>query len=53
LRKKGKSKKILNSPNRSKTRETNKLRLNSKDLIHPAIKKENLIIIDDDTMEST
>jgi hypothetical protein len=43
----------VNYPNISKTRATNKLRLNSKALFHPSIKKENVIIIDDDTMEST
>jgi hypothetical protein len=53
LSKKGKSKPIVNYPSRSKTRETNKLRLNSKALFHPSIKKENVIIIDDDTVEST
>jgi hypothetical protein len=41
LSKKGKSKPIVNYPSRSKTRATNKLRLNSKALFHPAIKKEN------------
>jgi len=50
--KKGKSKPIANYPNISKTRTTNKLRLNEKALFHPTIKKENVIIIDDDAVES-
>jgi hypothetical protein len=53
LSKKGKSKPVVNYPSRSNTSATNKLRLNSKALLHPAIKKENVIIIDDDTVEST
>jgi hypothetical protein len=39
LSKKGKSKPVVNYPSESKTRETNKLRLNSKAIFHPAIKK--------------
>jgi hypothetical protein len=39
LSKKGKSKPVVNYPSRSKTRATNKLRLNSKALFHPSIKK--------------
>jgi hypothetical protein len=53
LRKKLKSKPIVNYPSRYKTRETNKMKLNSKALFHLDIKKENLIIIDDDIVEST
>jgi hypothetical protein len=53
LRKKVKTKPVVNYLNRSKARETNKMRLNSKALFHLSIKKENLIIIDDDTVEST
>jgi hypothetical protein len=52
LRKKGNIKPVVNYPSKSKTRATNKLRLNSKALFHPSIKKENVIIIDDGTMES-
>ena len=43
----------MNYPSRSNTSATNKLSLNSKALLHPSIKKENVIIIDDDTVEST
>jgi hypothetical protein len=43
----------LNYLSRPKTRAINKLRLNSKSVFHPDIKKENLIILDDDTMENT
>jgi hypothetical protein len=42
---------MVNYPSRSKTRETNKLRLNSKALFNPCIKIDNVIVIDDDTME--
>jgi hypothetical protein len=45
---------VSNYPKRATTRAANKLRLNSKALFHPSIKKENLIIIEDnseDTME--
>jgi len=44
---------VVDYPSISKTSATNKLRLNSKALFHPAIKKENEIIIDDGTVEST
>jgi hypothetical protein len=50
---KGTSKKIPDYKSRPKTRETNKLRLNSKALFNPSLKKNNLIILDDDTMEET
>jgi hypothetical protein len=53
LSKTGKNKPVVNYPSRSKTRATNKLRLNSKALFNPSIKKENVIVIDDDTVEST
>lgn len=53
LSKKRKSKHVVNYPSRSKTRATNKLRLNSKALFNPSIKKGNVIVIDDDTVEST
>jgi len=53
LRKKGKSKHILNYPRGSKTRATNELRLNSKALFQPAIKNFFLIILDDDWEENT
>jgi len=43
----------VNYPSKSKSRETNKLRLNSKAIFHPAIKEENVIIIYVDTVEST
>jgi hypothetical protein len=45
---------VSNYPKIATTRSMNKLRLNSKDLFHPSIKKENLIIIEyhsGDTME--
>jgi uncharacterized protein YdcH (DUF465 family) len=42
----------VNFPSRSKTRATNKLRLNSKGLFNPSINKENVIFIDDDIVES-
>jgi hypothetical protein len=53
LSKTRKNKPVVNYPSRSKTRATNKLRLNSKALFNPSIKKENVIVIDDDTVEST
>jgi hypothetical protein len=53
LSKTRKDKPVVNYPSRSKTRETNKLRLNSKALFNPSIKKQNVIFIDDDTLEST
>ena len=34
-----------------KTRATNKLRLNSKSLFKPSLKKENFIVLDDDDDE--
>jgi hypothetical protein len=45
---KGKGKQPVNYPNRPKTRATNKLRLNSKAMFKPSLKKDNLIILDDD-----
>ena len=45
---------VSNFPKRATTRDVNKLSLKSKDLFHPCINKENLIIIEDyseDTME--
>jgi hypothetical protein len=39
LSKKGKNKPVVNYPSRSKTKETNKLRLNSKSLFNYSIKK--------------
>ena len=39
LSKKGKNKPVVNYPSRSKTKETNELRLNSKYLFNPSIKK--------------
>jgi hypothetical protein len=53
LRKKKKSKPIVNYPSRSKTRKTNKMILNSRAIFNPSIKKENVIVIDYDTVEST
>jgi hypothetical protein len=38
---------------RPKTRETGKLRINSKALFKPSLKKENLIILDDGIEEKT
>ena len=52
LRKKKKSKPIVNYPSRSKTRKTNKMILNSRAIFNPSIKKENVIVIDDDIVES-
>jgi hypothetical protein len=43
---------VVNYPSRSKTRATNKFKLNSKALFDPSIKTDNVIFIDDDTMES-
>jgi hypothetical protein len=48
---KGKGKQPIKYPNRHKTRATNKLRLNSKALFKPSLKKDNLIILDDDITE--
>jgi hypothetical protein len=48
-----KDKPVMNYPSKSKTRATNKFRLNSKALFNPSIKTNNVIVIDDDTMEST
>jgi hypothetical protein len=53
LRKTRKDKPVVNYPRRSKTRTTNNLRLNSKALFNPSIKKDNIIVIDDDTVENT
>jgi hypothetical protein len=38
---------------RPKDRETSKLRLNSKALFNPSLKKDNMIILDDDIEEKT
>jgi hypothetical protein len=46
-----KGKQAADYRSRPKTRETNKLRLNSKALFKPSLKKENLIIIDEDAVE--
>jgi hypothetical protein len=51
--KKRKSKPMVNYPSRSKMRAINKFRFNSKALFHPSTKKTNVIIIDDDIVEST
>jgi hypothetical protein len=50
---KGIGKKIPDYKSIPKTRATNKLRLNSKSLFNPSLKKNNLIVLDDDTMEET
>jgi hypothetical protein len=47
--KKNKGKQLVSYPSRPKTRPTNKLRLNSKAMFKPSLKKENLIILDDDS----
>jgi hypothetical protein len=47
-----KGKKVAYYHNRPKTRETNKLRLNSKYFFKPSLKKDNLIILDEDAMET-
>jgi hypothetical protein len=39
-------------PRRNSTRAANKFRLNSKAMFHPSIKKENLIIIEDNSEDS-
>jgi hypothetical protein len=52
LNKTKKNKLVVNYPSRFETRETHKLRLNSKALFNPSIKKENVIVIDDDIVES-
>jgi hypothetical protein len=44
-----KGKSMVNYPTRSKTRATNKFRLNLKSLFNPSLKEENVIVIDDDT----
>jgi hypothetical protein len=46
--KRSKGKQPVNYLSRPKTRATNKMRLNSKDLFKPYLKKDNLIILDDD-----
>jgi hypothetical protein len=46
-----KGKQPVDCPSRPKTRPTNKLRLNSKSLFKPSLKKEKLIVIDDETPE--
>jgi hypothetical protein len=38
-----KGKTMVNCPSRSKIRETNKFRLNSKSLFNPSLKEENVI----------
>jgi hypothetical protein len=48
---KGKGKQTVSYPSRPKTRATNKLILNSKALFKPSLKKDNLIILDDDITE--
>jgi hypothetical protein len=51
---KGKRKKgvcVSQKPRRNSTKDTNKYRLNSKEMFNPAIKEENTIIIDDDSEE--
>jgi hypothetical protein len=48
-----KGKQVVDYKSRPKTRETNKLRLNSKALFKPSLKKDNLIVIDDDAVEET
>jgi hypothetical protein len=47
-RKRNKGKKHVSYPSRPKTRPKNKLRINSKAPFKPSLKKEKLIIIDDD-----
>jgi hypothetical protein len=47
-----KGKIVVNCPSKSKTRVTNKFRLNSKSLFNPFIKEEYVIFIDDNTIES-
>jgi hypothetical protein len=44
-----KKKPISKYPRRNSTRAANKFRLNSKAMFHPSIKKENLIIIEDNS----
>jgi ssDNA-binding replication factor A large subunit len=39
-------------PRRNSTRVVNKFRLNSKDMFNPSIKKENLIVIEDNYEDS-
>jgi hypothetical protein len=39
-------------PRRNSTRAANKFRLNSKAMFHPSIKKENLIIIEDNSKDT-
>jgi hemin uptake protein HemP len=46
--KRGKGKQPVTYPSRPKTRPKNKLRLNSKGMFKPSLKKDNLIIIDED-----
>jgi hypothetical protein len=46
-----KGKQVVDYRSRPKTRSTNKLRLNSKALFKPSLKKDNLIIIDEDAVE--
>jgi hypothetical protein len=49
--KNNKGKHPVSYPSRPRTRPTNKLRLNSKSMFKPSLKKENLIILDDDNLE--
>jgi hypothetical protein len=49
--KRGKGKQPVTYPSRPKTRPKNKLRLNSKAMFKPSLKKDNLIIIDEDVTE--
>jgi hypothetical protein len=51
--KSNKGKQLVNYPSRPKTRPKNKLRLNSKVMFKPSLKKEKLIFIDDETSEET
>jgi hypothetical protein len=46
-----KGKQHVNYPNRPKTIPTNKLKLNSKAMFKPSLKKDNLIILDEDDKE--
>jgi hypothetical protein len=46
-----KGKQVVGYCSKPKTRETNKLRLNSKDLFKPSLKRDNSIIIYEDAVE--
>jgi hypothetical protein len=43
---------VLKCPRRNSTKVANKFRLNSKAMFHPFLKKENLIIIEDNSKVS-